>query len=168
MVVSRRAPARPALETVKVELEGDTEIIDLSFFDDDELALVVSRGATRALKTHRSSVADKAHWLATFALSSLEWGSTQPLTFSRAHKLGGTGQTPLAFALNGRAGRRVGCVLGGDGRTMTVLDMEQGDEDEDEAVDDAIDDDADVTVEPMPKSSLAQDEDIENDDAMQL
>ena len=51
---------------------------------------------------------------------------------------------------------------------MTVLDMEQGDEDEDEADDEAIDDDADVTVEPMPKSSQAQDDDIENDDSMQL
>ena len=122
----------------------------------------------RQIESLCSCDADNVHWLATVALSSLDWGSTQLLAFSRAHKLGGTGQTPLAFALNGRAGRRVGCVLGGDGRTMTVLDMEQGDEDEDEAADDAIDDDADVTVEPMPKSSLAHDEDIENDDAMQL
>ena len=111
---------------------------------------------------------DGAHWLGTVALSPIDWSTAQSLVSSRAHKLGGSGQTPLACALNGRTGRRVGCVLGGDGRTMTVLDMEQGDEDEDEADDEAIDDDADVTVEPMPKSSQAQDDDIENDDSMQL
>ena len=45
MTVSRRTPARPSLESVKLKLNDGTEIIDVSFFDDDELALVVSRGA---------------------------------------------------------------------------------------------------------------------------
>lgn len=51
----------------------------------------------------------------------------------------------IAIALNGRQGRRVGCVMMGQGRDVEVLDMEadedamledeEGEEDEDEHMD---------------------------------
>ena len=41
---------------------------------------------------------------------------------------------PLKFALNGRKGRRVGCILGNLGRVLEVLDL---DEEEPEAEDGA-------------------------------
>lgn len=37
---------------------------------------------------------------------------------------------PLQFSLNGRAGRRIAAVLGGGGRVLEVLDMEEPEEDE--------------------------------------
>jgi hypothetical protein len=45
---------------------------------------------------------------------------------------------PLALALNGRPGRRTGCLLAAEGRLMETFDMElpeeaQGDEDTDMA-----------------------------------
>lgn len=40
---------------------------------------------------------------------------------------------PLQFALNGRQGRRVGCVLGNGGKTLEVLDMDVEENDDDDA-----------------------------------
>ena len=42
----------------------------------------------------------------------------------------------ISIALNGRKGRRVGCISMGDGREVEVLDLDE-DEDEDEGEDDA-------------------------------
>lgn len=47
---------------------------------------------------------------------------------------------PQGLALNGRAGRRVACVLAGEGRMLEVLDAEMEEEDEEEG-------EADVTME---------------------
>ena len=40
---------------------------------------------------------------------------------------------PLQFALNGRQGRRVGCILGNGGKTLEVLDMDNEEDDDDDA-----------------------------------
>jgi hypothetical protein len=43
-----------------------------------------------------------------------------------------SGSEIASIALNGRKGRRVGCVLMEDGREVEVLDMEEGEDDEEE------------------------------------
>lgn len=48
----------------------------------------------------------------------------------------------ISIALNGRKGRRVGCVSMGDGREVEVLDM---DEDEDDDEEEEEDGDADMS-----------------------
>ena len=55
-----------------------------------------------------------------------------PLTRCRPLKETSTGLQSAGIALNGRKGRRVGCVSLGDGRTVEVLDMEENEDDEDE------------------------------------
>ena len=55
-----------------------------------------------------------------------------PVPFRRFHEFDSQFE-PLQFALNGRKGRRIGCVLGNLGMVMEVLDMD------DEEVDDELD-----------------------------
>lgn len=42
----------------------------------------------------------------------------------------------FALALNGRKGRRVGCVMVGEGREIQVLDLEEDEDDVDDVDDD--------------------------------
>lgn len=39
---------------------------------------------------------------------------------------------PQGLALNGRKGRRIACVLGGQGLQLEVLDLEEGGDEEDD------------------------------------
>ena len=55
-----------------------------------------------------------------------------PLTRCRPLKETSTDLQSAGIALNGRKGRRVGCVSLGDGKTVEVLDMEENEDDEDE------------------------------------
>ena len=48
----------------------------------------------------------------------------------------------MTLAVNGRAGRRVSCVLDGTGTTVEVLDMEAEDEELEEADEEALAEDA--------------------------
>lgn len=57
-------------------------------------------------------------------------GSLTNVPFHRFHAFEADFE-PLQFALNGRKGRRVGCVLGNLGRTLEVLDMEEEEGEED-------------------------------------
>lgn len=115
-----RAPADGSSpHTVHLEPEKDVAIIDFSFFDDLELAVLLAQGST--------------YRLATVSLEDFEHITGPRIPWRRAHQLGGATQAPRACAVNGRTGRRVGCVLGADGRTLEVLDMELADDDEDDA-----------------------------------
>lgn len=65
------------------------------------------------------------------------------MTLYRSHRLGPP-FVPKYLALNGRQGRRVGCVLGADGRSMQVFDMETDVDEED--VDDNQDDNDGIQI----------------------
>lgn len=107
--------------------DKDATIVDFSFFDDTELAILTAQDSTYRLST-----------------VSLDQASG-PLPWRRSHRLGGSAQAPQACAVNGRPGRRVGCVLGGDGRTLELLDMDDSEQDADvtqEPADGAEDNDA--------------------------
>ena len=51
---------------------------------------------------------------------------------SRRHAGAQTGGPGLSLAVNGRAGRRVACVLDGEGTGLEMFDMEGDDEDGEE------------------------------------
>lgn len=50
----------------------------------------------------------------------------------QSRTLAGCAEGGVALAVNGRVGRRVACVLGGEGTAMEVLDMEGEEEEEEE------------------------------------
>lgn len=52
----------------------------------------------------------------------------KPIPIKRRRQLTACRDGSVSLAVNGRAGRRVVCILDGDGTTMDILDME-GDED---------------------------------------
>lgn len=58
----------------------------------------------------------------------------QPIPITKCRRLCGCRNGSVSVAVNGRVGRRVVCVLDGDGTTLEVLDME-GEEDGDEEAD---------------------------------
>jgi hypothetical protein len=75
--------------------------------------------------------------------------STAPQCEAEAGPQGGSGAVPerIAIALNGRQGRRVGCVMMGQGTEVEVLDMEadedavlEDEEDEEGEEEDVMDD----------------------------
>lgn len=53
------------------------------------------------------------------------------LNVRRWHSFGNQ-LNPQSLALNGRKGRRIACVLGGQGLQLEVLDLEEGGEEEEE------------------------------------
>lgn len=124
------------------EVDGSPcDILDIDFFDDKEVALLLRHapaGVTRA-----------RYSLATVAYQEMEMLDMQPgdisvclsdelppIPLRRVHRFNPPFE-PLQFSLNGRAGRRVAAVLGGGGRVLEVLDMEdpeaEGDEEAMEA-----------------------------------
>lgn len=54
------------------------------------------------------------------------------MPISRVHRFGPDFE-PLQFALNGRKGRRICCVLGAQGKVLEVLDMDIEEPEEEEA-----------------------------------
>lgn len=64
-----------------------------------------------------------------------------PIPLHRIHRFEPSFE-PLQFSLNGRAGRRIATVLGGGGRVLEVLEMDEPeDEEDDEAMDETQGDD---------------------------
>ncbi|KAL7418520.1 hypothetical protein Q5752_006978 [Cryptotrichosporon argae] len=98
------------------------------FFDDDELALVLETPAgARSLVTCAYAGFEGDAVVGADELDTAV-EPTAELQLARARPL--TLAADVALALNGRKGRRVGCVLGDGGRRVEVFDM-----DEDEAED---------------------------------
>lgn len=57
-------------------------------------------------------------------------GTMVPVPLRRLHRFESPFE-PLQLSLNGRAGRRIAAVLGGSGRILEVLDMDDPEEEED-------------------------------------
>lgn len=55
----------------------------------------------------------------------------EPIPFHRYHAFE-SGFEPLQFSLNGRKGRRIGCVLGNLGRVLEVLDLDDEEPEEED------------------------------------
>lgn len=124
----------------------------LSFFDDEELALLLSSGNDFHLVTvryadafsegtmhHIGQRADREHGLDAVERQLRDFPDA-PLPISRCRGLyrGGEASTGSeALALNGRPNRRIGCALLAAGKELAVLDFdtnvdeEEGEEEED-------------------------------------
>ncbi|KAH9849773.1 anaphase-promoting complex, cyclosome, subunit 4-domain-containing protein [Lenzites betulinus] len=122
-------------------------ILDVEFFDDEQLVMVYrprNAGAATCVATvgyanlmyhpipgrgyvtgtTRETLMEDV--LAALASGQLPSAGTTPIRQSRA--LRGCREGAVTLAVNGRAGRRVSCVLDGTGTTVEVLDMEGEDE----------------------------------------
>jgi len=128
-------------------------ILQASFFDDDELALVFQTGAERILATilvsgieegltapiQRGTMSPsqvvRIQLLRTLT-SQLQSLAPTPVTLARSHSLGTSrvdpATEPWLLALNGRPGRRTGSVLMRGGTEVEVLDMAEDEEEEEE------------------------------------
>jgi len=111
----------------------------MSFFDDLELAIVcqTSDHPQRSFATLNYNLSSDEMVQITSPLDIEQVAramNPRPLVIARSRPL----RTPspsdetISLALNGRKGRRVGCVSMGDGRELEILDM-----DEDEGQEDA-------------------------------
>jgi anaphase-promoting complex subunit 4 len=58
------------------------------------------------------------------------------LPIHQSHTLSGCAIGEAALAVNGRVGRRVACVVGEDGMTLEVFDMEGEDEGDNDTAED--------------------------------
>lgn len=121
-------------------LSGST-VLAMEFFDDLELALLLqSGGGERHLVT--LEYANCALTPCTPITSPADIMSTSahvdgsiPLPIARSRHLKTVSHAEdnerVNIALNGRKGRRVGCIIMGDGREVEVLDMDEDEGDED-------------------------------------
>nr|XP_019010398.1 uncharacterized protein I206_04867 [Kwoniella pini CBS 10737]OCF49179.1 hypothetical protein I206_04867 [Kwoniella pini CBS 10737] len=114
--------------------EQSLTCLSIQFFDDDEIVLLLESENGRYLVTLR--------YVELLDLEQMvEMNAILPIPISRSRYLGVTPQfdtsldhTKVAIALNGRTGRRLGCVAFEDGRSLQVwdLDVDEDEEDEDE------------------------------------
>ncbi|KAI0639387.1 anaphase-promoting complex, cyclosome, subunit 4-domain-containing protein [Trametes polyzona] len=145
----------PTVEVAALEccapVEGSDEpepfsVLDVDFFDEELLVLVYRQGAAtcvatvgyanliyhpipaHAYVTGTTRETLMGDVLARLASGQLPSAGATPIIQSRALK--GCRDGGVTLAVNGRAGRRVSCVLDGTGMTVEVLDMEGEDEDE--------------------------------------
>ncbi|KAI5476372.1 anaphase-promoting complex component Cut20/Apc4 [Pseudohyphozyma bogoriensis] len=123
------APAETSAVNLRTEDNVALQVIDFDFLDDEEIVLVV-----------KAQTGPDTEW-ALFAVSIaelpfLESDGMAPtpsgyLPITRTHALD-SHFPPQTIALNGREGRRVACVLAGEGRRLDVLDVDDnGEEDGD-------------------------------------
>ncbi|KAI5124653.1 hypothetical protein M0805_004261 [Coniferiporia weirii] len=147
-----RGEGGDAMDIVPETSEGDDfHIFDMNFFDEKNLVVVYQSYAREGLETigmvdygdvEYSPVGSDGYvnglWqedIVAETIKQVREGQVAcapaPIRKRRALKLskkGGPGGTP-ALAVNGRAGRRVACVLDGEGIELEMFDME-GDEEE--------------------------------------
>lgn len=130
------------------------EILDIDFFDDREVALLLRHPPdavsstckylylAKPRKTDWAFFAGVRHSLVTVAYQEIEMlpieagnlhvclsDELPPIPLKRVHHFERSFE-PLQFSLNGRAGRRIAAVLGGGGRVLEVLDMEEPEEED--------------------------------------
>lgn len=123
---------------LRIILGDGTACLALQFFDDIELAMLLETASGRfhattafasyldhtlPISTAIGSVGD----LVTLAMPEV------PLVIHRSRYLTSEGgEGPVALALNGKKGRRVGCVMNGQEGEVEVWDMEDDEGDEEE------------------------------------
>lgn len=135
----------------------DGSITQAAFFDDEDLAVVFDEGGEHHLGT--AKVAALLELMAAVDLAALgeEVGADHmdklthsqsipraALPIDRRRSLGssrrhGLTADPWLLALNGRAGRRSGCVLVRGGTQVEALDLEGDEEEEEEEVEEDVD-----------------------------
>ncbi|KAG9314377.1 anaphase-promoting complex, cyclosome, subunit 4-domain-containing protein [Chiua virens] len=127
----------------------DIDVLDVEFFDDETLILVFQakemEGAIyvatvnyttlgyHKLQSERYVSGPARRDMMASVLHRLKEGHLpcSPIPITKCRRLSGCKSGSVSVAVNGRVGRRVVCVLDGDGMTMEVLDME-GEEQEGE------------------------------------
>ncbi|EIN13727.1 hypothetical protein PUNSTDRAFT_59241 [Punctularia strigosozonata HHB-11173 SS5] len=132
--------------TVAKGVEGSDvapfDVLDADFFD-EELVVIVYRLRDSAwigmanyrevsyqdIERARDDTASSREGLFVSAVRKWREGEIRVgrVSISRARRLAGRQSGGVSLAVNGRKGRRVACVLGGEGSTLEMLDME-GDE----------------------------------------
>lgn len=121
--------------------------LSVRFFDDIELALLVETSTGRYLVTTEYKVYASAMISSStkpdIALAARSqqgpelWIRRARFISPLAAQAGtATGEEVIGLALNGRKGRRVGCVCTGDGTEVAVWDMEADEDDEEEGAGD--------------------------------
>lgn len=127
--------------------DGDSfDILEGDFFDDEELLIVV-RGRDEQEAVYLASVGYHDLGYQTLAvpgstsrenlllevMARCEAGemAAVEMPIKKSRRLVGCRSGAVSLAVNGRAGRRVACVLDGAGTKMECIDVE-GDEEEDE------------------------------------
>ncbi|KAL0951164.1 hypothetical protein HGRIS_007895 [Hohenbuehelia grisea] len=120
------------------------ELLEAEFFDDDYIVLIYrlrnEDGSTFIATVNYNELGyQELHpeWYVTRedlmlgALSAWRAGQLLParLPINRCRRLAPSITTPVSLAVNGRAGRRVACILDGKGLIMESLDMEGDGED---------------------------------------
>ncbi|WOO81875.1 uncharacterized protein LOC62_04G005390 [Vanrija pseudolonga] len=131
------------VHAARLQLEDGT-ITQAAFFDNDDLAVVFDAGGEHHLGT--AKVAALAELMAIVDLAALGEESIPraALPIDRRRSLGssrrhGLTADPWLLALNGRAGRRSGCVLVRGGTQVEALDLEGDEEEEEEEVEEDVD-----------------------------
>ncbi|KAK8853269.1 hypothetical protein IAR55_003972 [Kwoniella newhampshirensis] len=144
--------------------DGSASCLALQFFDDEELVLLLELGDTRFLVTVRYADLFSEMTMVPYELGenwklddlvqmgqasiesipSIPIARCRPLE-SRAMLIDGEEEQKrrkVEIALNGRAGRRLGCILMEGGREVEVLDLEANEDEEgDEAEEEMEEDD---------------------------
>ncbi|KIK94368.1 hypothetical protein PAXRUDRAFT_828088 [Paxillus rubicundulus Ve08.2h10] len=124
---------------------ADIDILDAEFFDDETIILVYqgkgSQGpifvATVNYSTLRYQTLQSEGYVSGPARKDMianvleRWKEghvpCSPIPITKSRRLSACRNGSVSLAVNGRVGRRIVCILDGDGMTMEVLDME-GDE----------------------------------------
>ncbi|KIJ21731.1 hypothetical protein PAXINDRAFT_165137 [Paxillus involutus ATCC 200175] len=124
---------------------ADIDILDAEFFDDETIILVYQAKGTQGpifvatvnYRTLRYQTLQSEGYVSGPARKDMianvleRWKEghvpCSPIPITKSRRLSACRNGSVSLAVNGRVGRRIVCILDGDGMTMEVLDME-GDE----------------------------------------